>query len=182
MNPCEPEDTTAPVITAPGSLTEEATSAAGITVSFSVSAEDDVDGAVTPSCSRAPGTIFALGTTEVTCTATDAAGNTSEAAFDVIVQDTTPPLLTVPGDLSTLAIGAAGAAVSFSATSSDSVDPEAIEALLRGWITNRGVLNSLLVKLQYGSYGAFGNEAEALTGTWLTPEQAAELLALVAHL
>lgn len=40
------EDTTPPIITVPDDITEEATSADGAEVSFEVSAEDDVDGAV----------------------------------------------------------------------------------------------------------------------------------------
>ncbi len=68
-------------------------------MNFSASAEDDVDGAITPSCDPASGSTFPLGHTSVMCTATDAAGNSSGASFAVNVVDTTPPDLTVPADI-----------------------------------------------------------------------------------
>ena len=40
--------------------------------------------------------VFALGTTACTCSAQDAAGNTSHASFTVTVRDTTRPALTLP--------------------------------------------------------------------------------------
>src|SRR5207247_5231634 len=94
-------DTTPPVVTVPANKTLEATSAAGRVVSFSgdVSASDIVDGAITPTCLPASGSSFALGTTTVTCTATDASGNHASKTFKVTVVDTTPPVLTVPADI-----------------------------------------------------------------------------------
>lgn len=116
-------DTTPPDVTVPASLTEEATSAAGAAVTFGASASDLVDGAVTPVCTPASGSTFALGTTTVSCTATDAHGNGSgPKTFTVTVRDTTPPAVTVPGDLTTLATSAQGAPVSFAASATDLVD------------------------------------------------------------
>ncbi|WP_242342407.1 PxKF domain-containing protein [Anaeromyxobacter terrae] len=116
-------DTTPPDVIVPASLTEEATSAAGAVVTFSASASDLVDGAVTPVCTPASGSTFPLGTTTVSCTATDAHGNGSDPkTFTVTVQDTTPPAITVPGDITTLATSAAGAPVSFAASATDLVD------------------------------------------------------------
>ena len=69
------EDTTAPVLTVPADIIVEATGPAGATVRWSVSATDVVDGSVNPTCTPASGSTFALGTTTVTCSATDAAGN-----------------------------------------------------------------------------------------------------------
>ena len=83
-------DVTPPVVTVPADITVEATSPAGATVSFSVSAEDDVDGAITPICDASSGDTFPLGTTEVTCSATDNAGNTGSASFDITVQTRLP--------------------------------------------------------------------------------------------
>jgi gliding motility-associated-like protein len=53
---------------------------------------------------RAPGSTFNLGTTAVTYTATDAAGNTSTCTFNVIVQDAIKPLIT--GCLSDITVNA----------------------------------------------------------------------------
>ncbi len=80
------EDTTAPVLTRPGTVTADATGPAGAAVTFAVSAEDVVDGAVTPACSAASGGVFPIGTTTVSCTATDAAGNEASGSFDVVVR------------------------------------------------------------------------------------------------
>ena len=76
-----------------------------------------------PSCSPASGTKFALGTTTVTCSATDAAGNTGTNTFTVEVQDVTKPIVTVPADQTVEATGANGATVTYAAVSAeDDVD------------------------------------------------------------
>jgi uncharacterized protein YjbI with pentapeptide repeats len=77
-------------------------------VSFGpVSATDNVDGSITVNCS--PGTLdptlpaftfqhaFPVGTTQVTCSATDTAGNTVTGTFDVLVEDQTAPVITLAG-------------------------------------------------------------------------------------
>ena len=57
-----------------------------IAVSFNTpSATDNCTNAVTVTCSPTSGTVFALGTSTVTCTALDACGNTSTCAFQVVV-------------------------------------------------------------------------------------------------
>lgn len=40
-----------------------------------------------------PGSIFSLGTTQVTYTATDGSGNTATCVFNVVVEDNTPPVI-----------------------------------------------------------------------------------------
>src|SRR5207245_5981050 len=79
--------------------------------------------ALTPSCTPASGSTFALGTRTVSCSATDAHGNTGSASFSVTVVDTTPPAITVPANnLLAEATGPSGAVVSYSASASDVVD------------------------------------------------------------
>jgi hypothetical protein len=80
-------------------MTVEASSSAGRSVSYNVTAQDDKDGAIAPLCTPASGSTFALGPTTVNCGATDQAGNTGSAAFDVDVVDTTPPALTPPANV-----------------------------------------------------------------------------------
>jgi hypothetical protein len=116
------QDTTKPSLTLPSAITVEATGFAGAAVTYSVGATDVVDGAVAVTCSSASGSPFALGTTTVTCTATDAHGNSASGSFAVTVVDTTPPSLTVPADMTVEATGPAGAAVSYGASALDIVD------------------------------------------------------------
>jgi hypothetical protein len=78
-------DTTAPVLTVPSTIEVRPTSTTGAAVTFAVSALDRVDGAVVPQCSATSGQMFAIGSTTVTCTATDRAGNTGRASFTVNV-------------------------------------------------------------------------------------------------
>jgi hypothetical protein len=127
-----PGDTTPPVISPVSDVTAEATSAQGAAVSYTApTATDDVDGPVPVNCSPASGSTFALGSTTVTCTAQDSAGNSSQATFDVKVVDTTPPTLNVPPDLTVTATSSAGVAATNAAiaqflsgaTAQDLVDP-----------------------------------------------------------
>jgi hypothetical protein len=69
-------------------------------VTYSASATDLVDGTVVPSCSPASGSTFGFGTTTVTCTATDAAGNTASEDFAVTVRPLTLSGFFQPVDLS----------------------------------------------------------------------------------
>jgi len=79
-------DTTAPVITAPVATVDPVTGVVNIGVA---SAVDLVDGAV-PVSNNAPA-VFPVGTTVVTYTATDAAGNTATATQTVTVTAVPPP-------------------------------------------------------------------------------------------
>lgn len=80
-----------PVVTVPANVRTAATSAGGAAVTFAASAADNVSGPLVASCSPASGDTFRIGTTQVTCTATDAAGNTGGATFSVTVDDVTTP-------------------------------------------------------------------------------------------
>ncbi len=92
-------DTTPPVIAPQSDMTVEATSANGAKVNFTPTATDNIDPTVTVVCTPASGSQFPLGTTQVTCNATDAAGNTAvPVTFNVTVQDTTAPVITITGD------------------------------------------------------------------------------------
>lgn len=88
------QDTTPPSLTLPGTQTVSVNAATSATVSYTVSA---LDGStpITPSCSPPSGSSFGLGTTAVSCSATDAAGNTTNGSFNVVVQDTTAPTVAI---------------------------------------------------------------------------------------
>ena len=114
-------DTTAPVLTLPETITAEATAATGATVTLVGSATDLVSGDVPIAFSPASNTVFPMGETTVTATATDAAGNASTATLVVTVVDTIAPVLTLPDDITVEATGPAGATVMFAATAVDTV-------------------------------------------------------------
>jgi hypothetical protein len=118
------QDTTAPTIDSHADLTEEATSAAGAIVNYtSPATHDAVDGDGAAACTPLSGSQFVLGDTTVTCNATDAAENDAiPTTFVVHVVDTTAPDVTVPADITAEATSSSGAAVSFTALATDSVD------------------------------------------------------------
>ncbi|MBA4136833.1 MAG: hypothetical protein C0518_05905 [Opitutus sp.] len=113
-------DTIAPTLNVPASQTLEATSPAGASASFAASATDAV-GVASLTYSQGSGSTFSLGTTPVTVTARDAAGNTSSGTFSINVVDTTAPLLTVPANQVLEATSAAGAVANFAASATDIV-------------------------------------------------------------
>ena len=96
QNLAPPTDTIPPVLNLSPDITKEATGLNGASVTYNASATDAVDGIIIPSCTPASGSIFALGTISVSCSATDKAGNTASGSFSVTVHDTTPPNLVCP--------------------------------------------------------------------------------------
>ncbi len=113
-------DTTAPALDIPRGFTVQATSNDGAVVNYNASASDLVDGSVAVNCSPASGSTFAIGTTAVSCTASDSRGNTASGGFDVTVTapDAPPPdpELNLPDDITAEAMGPEGAVVTFTAT------------------------------------------------------------------
>jgi HYR domain len=81
------EDTTAPVLSGvPGDITVTTSDPTGRIVTYTdPSATDVVDASPTVACTPASGDWFAVQTTTVTCTATDATGKSASATFDVTV-------------------------------------------------------------------------------------------------
>src|SRR5574338_472383 len=90
-------DTTAPAITVPADVTQEATSKDGTIVSIGTAQATDAIG-VDSITSDAPST-FGLGTTTITWTANDTAGNISTATQHVTIIDTTAPIISAPADV-----------------------------------------------------------------------------------
>ena len=80
------QDTTPPEITVPVAQSIDATSPAGAIVSYEASATDDVDGPVPVTCEPPSGSLLPIGDTTVECAASDSAGNTAEASFNVHVK------------------------------------------------------------------------------------------------
>ncbi len=97
-SPPRPTDTTPPTFTSTVVDVLAQTDGTGIVVSFPTPLINE-SGTVT--CDPSSGSIFFIGTTIVTCTATDSAGNPATISFDVTVTlfaDDVNPVITLPGD------------------------------------------------------------------------------------
>ena len=121
-------DAIKPVIAAHANVLASATSAAGATVSYtSPATSDNVDAPGVATCLPASGTVFAIGTTLVTCNASDTAGNPAiSTTFNVTIEDDEDPVVTVPSNIQQSASSThttdGGTAVTFAdATATDNV-------------------------------------------------------------
>ena len=116
----------------PGTVTIEANGPSGAVANYTApSATDAIDGPSIVTCSPPSGSLFPLGSTTVTCSASDNHSNSNSASFAVLVVDTTPPTLLVPANSSAYATTPSGLAASgyglsqflSGAHASDLVDP-----------------------------------------------------------
>ena len=79
-------DTTPPVLSLPTDETVDATGPTGAVVSFTATASDDTDPTPAVTCKPPTGITFPLGATTVSCTATDASGNSVTGSFAIKVK------------------------------------------------------------------------------------------------
>ena len=98
----------------PSDIVAEATGAAGAAVTFSLPAASDAVGVTSVSCSPVSGATFAIGSTVVTCRATDAAANVGTATFSVLVRDTIAPVIGVTTNITAATTSSAGTTVNYS--------------------------------------------------------------------
>lgn len=88
-------DVVAPVITAPAAITVSGDATiCGAIANFTATATDDSEGSVTITYSHASGSVFPIGETVVTITASDISNNTRTATFTVNVLPTTVAAIT----------------------------------------------------------------------------------------
>jgi HYR domain len=127
--PVTVQDTTPPSLELPGNITAEADSAAGKVITYSAGATDAVSGSLPVTCTPASGSTFPLGTTSVSCSATDGAGKTASGSFTVTVTDSTAPTFVgLSADRQIEANGPAGSVVNYTLpTATDASDgPEVV--------------------------------------------------------
>lgn len=125
VTPGTPPPNAAPTLNLPADMTVEGNTTNGADVTFSVSATDAEDGALTPNCDADSGGFFALGGPHtVSCSVTDSGGLSDGGSFTVTVVDTTAPVLSgMPADQAATATGSDGAVVSWTApAATDTVD------------------------------------------------------------
>jgi HYR domain len=93
-------DTEAPVVTCSANVVQDSDpGACGAVVDYTMPTASDNCSVASVSCDRASGSVFDVGTTTVTCTATDTAGNTSQCSFDVTVNDAEAPIIACSQDV-----------------------------------------------------------------------------------
>lgn len=152
-------DTTPPALTLPASpVVADATGPDGAAVTYTATATDLVDGAVTPSCAPASGSTFAIGDTTVTCTATDSHGNSSAPqSFVLHVRGAEQQLQDLSGDVAGVGSGSSLAGK--------------VSAILQAIASGRATVAC-------GTLRAFVNEVEAQSGKSISTTQAADLIAV----
>ena len=97
-------DTTPPIIMCPANVTKpNDPNQCGAAVTYPNPTMSDNCPGATFNCTPASGSFFSVGSTTVTCTAKDAANNMSSCMFTVTVNDTQPPTIMCPGNITTTA-------------------------------------------------------------------------------
>jgi hypothetical protein len=91
-----------PAFPALSNVEVNATSPSGAAVTYTVSATDKEDGSIAGNCVPPSASTFPIGTTTVTCTATDLGGHTVSAMFDVVVKGATGQITDLSKKVSTI--------------------------------------------------------------------------------
>jgi hypothetical protein len=92
----------------------------GAAVEYQVSADDDCTANVNVVSLPPSGSVFPLGTSSVTCTATDAGGQSSQCQFTVrVLKDAEPPQITCPTNRTAALMNTDGAIVFFNVEAQD---------------------------------------------------------------
>lgn len=122
-------DTTPPTLSCPANVSIVSSEAAGPIVVYPPATVVEEFSSATVVYSRLSGTRFPQGTTSVTVTATDEAGNAANCSFEVTValEDVTPPTLPCSGDLTVTTEDPNGAVVFFEEpVAIDDLDPDPV--------------------------------------------------------
>lgn len=119
-------DDAVPVLKLPDDVKVEATEPSGAIVKFEASAFDEIDGEMRVTCDRASGSLFPVGRTTVTCTASDLSSNPARGTFTVDVSGKNQLALRVPEGLVVEAEDPDGAYVTYEVGTEGSEDPEPV--------------------------------------------------------
>ena len=118
-------DTQPPSITCPANVTKptDPNLCSAVVTYPAPAVSDNCPGVGVPTCSPASGSTFPKGTTTVTCSVKDASNNMSACSFTVTVQDTQPPTITCPPNITFVAAATcpptSSMPVNFTVTASD---------------------------------------------------------------
>jgi subtilisin-like proprotein convertase family protein len=94
-------DTQPPAIACPANIIKgtDPNQCSAVVTYPNATATDNCAGAGVPVCTPSSNTVFPKGTTTVNCTVSDASGNTARCAFSVTVNDTQPPTIVCPPNI-----------------------------------------------------------------------------------
>jgi hypothetical protein len=152
-------DATPPVVTPQANITVEATGPTTPVALGTATATDNVDGAITPTPSTTGP--FPVGTTTITWSATDNAGNTGTATQTVTVTDTTAPAISVPTNIVVNTdSGSPTAVVSYTVTATDLVDGSR-PVSLTGGLASGSAFPIGTTTVTHGSTDTRGNSSTA---------------------
>ncbi|MCB0670004.1 MAG: HYR domain-containing protein, partial [Saprospiraceae bacterium] len=144
-------DETDPVITCPmNQIRDNAPGFCGSVVNYPApTVSDNCDNSPVVVCSPPSGSFFPVGTTTVTCTATDDAGNMDECTFTVTVNDSELPSITCPSGFTVECIDAIPACNALEAVVSDNcpgvLTPTCSEGPLVGTACNGTITRTFTV-------------------------------------
>ncbi|HJQ27282.1 MAG TPA: HYR domain-containing protein, partial [Blastocatellia bacterium] len=98
-------DAQPPTITCPANITKstDPNACTAVVMYPTPTVSDNCSNLGSPMCSPASGSTFPKGTTTVNCSVTDGSGNTASCSFTVTVNDTQPPTITCPANITTKA-------------------------------------------------------------------------------
>lgn len=122
--PASAADRTCIAISCPADVIVESHSPQGTAVNFAARASSSCGLSVSVTCTPPSGSLFPLGTTVVTCKATDKEAHEAVCSFTVTVTDKTAPALAVPASFRAHCTGTKGAVVEYSVTATDNADPK----------------------------------------------------------
>lgn len=163
LPPVVVSDSTPPVLVVPTNIAVDATSPSGAVVNFAATATDAVDPNPVVNCTPMSGSTFPVGANSVTCTATDASGNSTTANFAVTV-------FGAPDQIADLI------ALVNSFNLRQGIE-NSLDAKLRNVIDALAAANGGDVVAACGKLGSFINEVKAQSGKALTMAQANQLIA-----
>ncbi|MEM1000766.1 MAG: HYR domain-containing protein, partial [Bacteroidota bacterium] len=153
-------DNTPPTINCPSNITvSNDPGQCGAAVAFNATGSDGC-GNVTISYSQPSGSVFPVGTTTVTATATDDCNNTTSCTFDVTVNDTEDPTIMCPADVTVSCITDLPAPDPSSATANDNCPGVTVAFLSDSQSNGTGCGSSpLVVTRTYQATDGSGNTA-----------------------
>ncbi len=155
-------DITAPIISSHSNLIAEATSNSGATLTYTnPTATDNIDSTVIVSCSPISSSTFSIGTTTVSCNASDLSFNIATTTnFKVIVKDTTVPTITLAGS-NPQEVQASTTYSDSGATATDNIDGDLTTSIVVSNTVDTNIVGQYFVT--YNVTDTHGNHANQVT-------------------